>query len=345
MLFMHAGRAIAVAAAPLAVLALPADVHAQPAAGKPGKAAKKSSEPTIAKGPMLVVVPYASGGGADVLARAIAPKLSERSGYPANVENRPGANGTVGIASVAKAAGDGHTMLVVAASYASNPLVHRNLAYDHSRDLASVSLLASGPLLLVVHPSLQAKSAKDLIALAKGKPGRINFGSPGAGTLQHLSAELFKSMAGINMIHAPYKTEPGGGTADVVSDKVPVHFMNVRQALPLVRASKARALGATGPQRTPAAPEIPTIAESGLAGYEMTSWYAMLVPSSTPPDVVKRLSTEVGRIVQLAEIKERMAADGMTVVGSTPEYFSKFLVRETAKYARVVKSAGIQGTP
>ena len=339
---IRAGNILATAVALLAVLALPLDTRAQAPAGKSAKAAKKAAEPRYPTGTLRLVVPYPPGGGSDLLARAIGPKLNERFNVPVIVENRDGANGTIGTASVAKAAGDGHTVLVISAAHASNPFRFRNLPYDQARELAPVSLLATGPLLLVVHPSLPVKSAKELIALAKAKPGQINFGSP-VGSLSHLSAELFKSMAGIRMTHVPSK---GGGAAaaDVVSGQVPVSFVNILQNLPLIRSGKVRALAVTSLQRTQIAQEIPTIAESGLAGYDMTNWYGMLAPSSTPPDIVKRLSAEVGKIVQSPEVKARLAADGMTVVGSTPEFFAKFLVREGAKYGRLIQGAGIHGT-
>jgi tripartite-type tricarboxylate transporter receptor subunit TctC len=229
------------------------------------------------------------------------------------------------------------------AGYASNPSLYKSLPYDQNRDLAPVSLLASGPLVLVVHPSLPVKSIKELVAFVKARPGEINFGTPGAGTLPHLSAELFNSMNKIKMVQIPYKGA-GAAVTDVMAGRVPVYFMNILQCLTLVKAGKLRALGVTTPQRTPIAPEIPTIAESGLKGYDMTNWYGMLVPSSTPREVVVKLSGEVNRILKLPELTARLAQDGMTVVASTPAQFTDFLGRETAKYTRVIEDAGIKGS-
>ncbi|HXF67987.1 MAG TPA: tripartite tricarboxylate transporter substrate binding protein [Burkholderiales bacterium] len=294
-------------------------------------------------GPLRIVVPFPPGGGTDILARLIAQKLAESWGQPAVVENRPGAGGTIGSAAVAKAAPDGHTILMMPAGIAAHPSLYRNLPYDPGRDLAPVSHLASGPLVLVVHPSLPARSVKELVALAKKHPGAINFGSAGAGTLPHLSAELFNSMSGIRMVHVPYKGA-GAAVADVLAGRVPVYFMNILQSLSLVKAGKLRALAVTTPERTPIAPEIPAIAEAGLEGYDMTNWYGMFAPAATRREVTARLSAEVARILRERDIVERLAQDGMVVVASTPERFAEFFARERAKLARVIEAAGIQGT-
>ena len=294
-------------------------------------------------GPMRIVVPFTPGGGTDILARLIAQKLNESWGQPVVVDNRPGASGTVGTAYVAKAAPDGHTLLIVPAGYAGNPSLYKKLPYDQTRELAPVSRLASGPLTLVVHPSLPAKSVKELIAFARRHPGEINFGSSGAGTLPHLSAELFNSMSGIKMVHIPYKGA-GAAVTDVMAGRVPVYFMNILQSLSLIKAGKLRALGVTTPERTPIAPEIPAIAEAGLKGFDMTNWYGMVAPAATQRDVIVKLSAEVARVLKLPDLTSRLADDGMTVVGSTPGEFADFLARETAKFARVIEAAGIKGT-
>ncbi len=294
-------------------------------------------------GPLRIVVPFTPGGGTDILARLIAQKLNESWGQPVVVDNRPGAAGTVGTAFVAKAAGDGHTLLIVPAGYAGNPGLYKKLPYDHTRDLAPVSWLASGPLILVVHPSLPAKSVKELIAFARARPGEINFGSSGAGTLPHLSAELFNSMSGIKMVHIPYKGA-GAAVTDVMAGRVPVYFMNILQSLSLIKAGKLRALGVTTPERTPIAPEIPAIAEAGLKGYDMTNWYGLLAPAATPRDAIVKLNAEVVRILKFPELTNRLADDGMTVVASTPERFGEFLARETDKFTKVIEAAGIKGS-
>ena len=290
-----------------------------------------------------IVVPYPPGGGTDILARAIAQKLTERHGHSAIVDNRAGANGTIGAAYVAKATGDGHTLLVVPAGYAANPGLYKNLPYDQARELAPVSHLASGPLVLVVHPSLPAKSARELIALAKARPGIINCGSAGNGSLPHLSLELFNSMSGIRITHIPYKGS-GAAIADVLSGQVPVYFMNILQSLPLIKAGRLRALGVTSPARSSIAPDLPAIAEAGLPGFDMTNWYGMLAPAATPRDTTVRLQQEVARILNLPELKQRLGEDGMTVVAGTPDAFAQFLQRESAKFNRVIETAGIKGS-
>jgi tripartite-type tricarboxylate transporter receptor subunit TctC len=294
-------------------------------------------------GPMRIVVPFTPGGGTDILARLIAQKLNESWGQPVVVDNRPGAAGTLGTAFVAKSVGDGHTLLIVPAGYAGNPGLYKKLPYDHTRDLTPVSWLASGPLALVVHPSLPAKSVKELIAFARARPGEINFGSSGAGTLPHLSAELFNSMSSIKMVHIPYKGA-GAAVTDVMAGRVPVYFMNILQSVSLIKAGKLRALGVTTPQRTPIAPDIPSIAEAGLKGYDMTNWYGLLAPAATPREAIVKLNAEVVRILKLPELTNRLADDGMTVVASSPARFAEFLARETDKFTKVIEAAGIKGS-
>jgi len=298
---------------------------------------------TYPSGPLRIISPYPPGGGTDILSRTIGQKLNERFGQPVVVDNRAGANGTLGAALVAKAPPDGQTMLIVPAGYAANPALYKSLPYDQARDLAPVSHLASGPLVLVVHPALPVRSVKDLIALAKSRPGEINVGSAGNGSLPHLCAELFNAEGKVKLTHIPYK---GSGTAivDVMSGRVPVYFMNVLQSLPLIKSGKLRALGVTSPQRTAIAPQLPAIAEAGLPGFDMTNWYGMLVPAATPRDVIDKLQQETARVLNLPELKERLAGEGMTVVASTPEQFAAFLARETAKYNRIIQAAGIKGT-
>jgi len=294
-------------------------------------------------GPIRIVVPFPPGGGTDILARLIGQKLTESWGQPVVIDNRAGASGTLGTAVVAKAAPDGHTALIVPAGYAGNPGLYKRLPYDQARDLAPVSWLASGPLVLVVHPSFPAKSIKELIALGRARPGELDFGSAGPGTLPHLSAELFSSMSGVKMVHIPYKGA-GAAVADLLAGRVPIYFMNILQSLQLVKNGKLRALGVTTPQRSPIAPEIPAIAEAGLKGYDMTNWYGLLVPAATPRAALAKLNAEVARILKLPELKSRLADDGMVVVASSPEQFAEFLARETAKFTKVIEAAGIRGT-
>jgi tripartite-type tricarboxylate transporter receptor subunit TctC len=298
---------------------------------------------TWPSGPMRIVVPFQPGGSTDILGRAIAQRLGERLRQPVIVENRSGANGTIGAAYVAKSPADGHTMLLVQAGFASNPSLYKNLPYDQARDLAPVSILASGPLVLVVHPSLPAKSVQELISLARARPGTLNFGSAGTGSLPHLAPELFNMMAGIRMTHIPYKGS-GAALADVLSGQVPVYYMNLVLSLPYLKSGKLRALGVTSPQRSPIAPDIPTVAESGLKGYDMSTWYGLLVPGATPRSVIARLAQEMAQVLRQPDVTERMTADGVTVVASSPEEFAEFLRRETAKYARIIQAAGVQAS-
>src|SRR5712671_2028625 len=292
-------------------------------------------------GPLRIVVPFQAGGSTDIVARAMAQKLRERFSQPAVVENRAGANGTIGAALVAKSPPDGHTLLLVQSGFVSNPILIRNLPYDQARDLAPVSSLASGPMVLVVHPSLRAKSVRELIALAKSRPGELNFGSPGAGSLSGLCAELFDAMAGVRMTHVPYKGS-GGALADVLAGRVPVYYMNLVLALPYLKDERLRALGVTTPRRSAVTPDLPTIDEAGLPGYEMTTWYGLFVQGATPRGVIAKLQQEAAQILNQPDMKERIAADGMTVVASTPAQFAEFLKRETEKYARIIEAAGIK---
>ena len=294
-------------------------------------------------GQIRIVVPFTPGGGTDILARLIGQKLTESWGQPVVVDNRAGASGTLGTAIVAKSPPDGQTMLIVPAGYAGNPGLYKKLPYDHTRDLTPVSWLASGPLTLVVHPSFPAKTIKEFIAFGRAHPGEINFGSPGAGTLPHLSAELFNSRSGLKMVHIPYKGA-GAAVTDLLAGRVPIYFMNILQSLQLIKSGRLRALGVTTPERSPIAPDIPAIAEAGLKGYDMTNWYGLLVPAGTPGPVIAKLNAEVARILNLPELKNRLAEDGMTVVASSPEKFAAFLARETEKYTRIIEAAGIKGT-
>ncbi len=305
--------------------------------------ARLATAQNFPSGQLRIISPYPPGGGTDTLGRIIAQRYTERFGQPAIVENRPGANGTIGAAFVTKAPGDGLTVLIVPAGYAANPSLYKSLPYDQWRDLAPVSLLASGPLVLVISPSLPVGSAKDLIALARARPGDLNFGTPGSGSLPHLSAELFATMARIKMTQVSYKG-PSAAVADLMSGQVQVYFMNVIQSIPLVAAKKLRALGVTSPQRSPIAPDIPTIAESGLKGYDMTNWYGLLVPAATPREVIAAMNDAVKKILLLPDTRNRIAATGMVIEASSAEHFAEFLKREAAKYVRVIEAAGIKGT-
>ena len=300
-------------------------VHAQPA--WPAK-------------PVRLVAGFAPGGISDILARVVGARLGDKLGQPVLVENRAGANGTIGAAHVAKAPGDGRTLLLVQAGYASNPSLFKNLPYDQSRDLLPVTNLASGPLVLVVHPSLPVRSVKELIALARARPGSLNVGVPGTGSLNHLAAELFNLNTGIRMTSVPYKGT-GGALADVLAGNVEAYYMNLVLSVPYVKSGKLRALGVTSARRSTIAPDLPAIAEAGVRDFDLTTWFGMLAPGTTPREVIGRVQSEIVQVLGLADVRERMAGDGLTVVGDTPEQFASFLAAETAKAARIIKTAGI----
>jgi len=326
-------RARACAAAVL--LTLPAmAARAQPAAQAP------AGSQAFPAGPVRIVVPFAPGGSTDGMARIVAQRLGDRIRQPVLVENRAGANGTIGAAHVAKAPGDGRTLLLVQAGYASNPSLFKNLPYDQSRDLLPVTNLASGPLVLVVHPSLPVRSVKELIALARARPGSLNVGVPGTGSLNHLAAELFNLNTGIRMTSVPYKGT-GGALADVLAGNVETYYMNLVLSVPYVKSGKLRALGVTSARRSTIAPDLPAIAEAGVRDFDLTTWFGMLAPGTTPREVISRVQSEIVQVLGLADVRERMAGDGLTVVGDTPEQFASFLAAETAKAARIIKTAGI----
>jgi tripartite-type tricarboxylate transporter receptor subunit TctC len=296
---------------------------------------------TWAKGTIRIVVPFQAGGSTDFLARALGQKLSERLHQPVIVENKAGANGTVGGAYVAKAAPDGLTLLIAQSGFASNPSLFKNLSYDQTTDLVPVSLMASGPLVLTVNAAFPAKSVKDLIALAKEKPGEINFGSAGIGSLPHLAPELFDIMAGTKMTHIPYKGS-GAALADVISGQVPVYYMNLMLSLPYLKSGKLRALAVTSPQRSSIAPELPTLAESGLPGYDMSTWYGLFAPGKMSKPLVLTIQQEFAQILRQPDVTAKFAADGVEVVASTPEAFQEFLGREVQKFSKIIRTAGIR---
>jgi tripartite-type tricarboxylate transporter receptor subunit TctC len=296
---------------------------------------------TYPRSPIRIIVPFPPGGGTDLLARLIGQKLNEIWGQPVVTDNRAGANGTIGAAIVAKSQPDGYTLLLVPSGFAVNPSMYPRLPFNAEKDFAPITQLAASPLLVLVHPSLPATSIRELIALAKARPGMINYASSGNGSPPHLATEHFKTMAGVNMVHIPYK---GGGPAmvDLLAGHVSVYFNAILQALPYAKGGKLRALAVTSARRFPAIPQTPTVAEAGLPGYEMTNWYGLLAPSETPKDIVARLNAEVAKILNQAEAKERLAADGAIVVAGTPEQFSAFLQQEMTKFAKIVKASGMK---
>jgi len=321
---------LAVAAAWAAtLLAFPA--AAQAAAQDPGQGYPAR--------PVRMVAAFAPGGSVDVVARLLAQKLSDRWGQQVVVDNRPGAGGNVSAEIVARAPSDGHTIYICSASFVVNPLLYAKALYDPVRDFAPVTLVSLVQNVLVVHPGLPARSVKELIALARAKPAQIHYASTGAGTSGHLVMELFKSMAGIDVVHVPYKVI-GQAQADLIGGQVSLWFPTAPGALPHIQAGRMRALAVAGAKRSPALPELPTVAEAGVPGFEASTWYALLAPAGTPRNIVATLNAEVARILGQPEVRERLTALGIEIVGSSADELARHIHSEIPKWARVIKQSG-----
>jgi tripartite-type tricarboxylate transporter receptor subunit TctC len=289
-----------------------------------------------------IVVPYAPGGNTDFTARVIATRLTDVFGQQVVVENRAGGATNIGSDLVAKAAPDGYTLLMGGASNAINMSMYQKLPYDTLRDFAPVSLCVKGANVLAVHPSLPVKNVKELIALAKTRPGKLNYASSGLGSSNQMAGELFKLMAGVNIVHVPYKGNAPALT-DTIGGQVEMIFSGVPLLVPHIEAERIRAIGIGSLKRFPALPNVPTIDESGLKGYEATTWFGLLAPVKVPKEIVTRLNVEVGRILASNEVHTRFISEGVEPIGGTPEFFSTFIRDEITKYAKVVKAAGLKG--
>ena len=290
--------------------------------------------------PIHFVVPYPPGGPLDTVARLVGQKVSDALKQPMIVENKPGAGGNIGTQAVARSAPDGYTILMGAvATHAINPALYANIPYDATRDFIAVTQLASTPNVLVVNPSVPAVSVKELVAYAKANPGKLSFGSGSTGSAGHLAGELFKTLAGIDMVHVPYK---GAAPAmqDLVGGRIQLMFDNLASSLAQVKAGTIRALAVTTARRTALAPQLPTIAESGLAGFDISTWFGIFVPAGTSGDVVERLHAEFKRALASPQVSERMLALGAEPVGSSPAEFAAFVKSEAEKYAQLVKASG-----
>jgi len=289
--------------------------------------------------PIKLVVPFAAGGTTSILARAMADKLSPLLGQPVIVDNRPGAGGNVGMDAVAKSEPDGYTLLMGPIGLAINPALYSKMSFDPLKDLAPIGLYAGVPNLLVVHPSVPAQSLKDLIALFKANPGKYNYASNGNGTSSHLAAEMLKSSAGVDIVHIPYK---GGAPAmaDLLAGQVTMLFDQMPAVMPQVKAGKVRALGVSSAQRSAAAPDVPSLAEAGLPGFDMTVWFGLLAPARTPPAVLQRVNTEMSKVLQDPEFRSFLAGLGVSPLGGSPEAFAAFIQTETQRWAQVVKASG-----
>lgn len=287
-----------------------------------------------------LVVPFPAGGTTDILARAASQKLTESLGQPVVVDNRPGAGGNIGADMVAKSAPDGYTLLMgTVGTHAINASLYSKMPYDHVKDFTPIVLVAGVPNVLVVNPSVPVNSVGDLIKLAQAKPGAINFASSGSGTSIHLSGELFKTMAHVDMTHVPYKGSAPALT-DLIGGQVQVMFDNLPSSLAQIKAGKLRAVAVTSLKRAPALPDVPTISESGLPGFEASSWFGVLGPAGTPPSVVTRINSEINNWLQSPEARAQLLAQGAEAAGGTPESFASHIRAETEKWAKVVKASG-----
>lgn len=309
----------------LAAQAVQPALAAQPAQSFPGR-------------PLRFVAAFGAGGTVDVIARLFAQSLTTNLGQQVVVDNRPGAGGNVSAEIVARAAPDGHTIYICSPSLVVNVSLYSKLPYDPLRDFAPVTLLASSQNVLVAYPGLAARSVKDIIALAKAKPGQINYGSTGSGTSGHLLMEMLRTQASINIVHVPYKTI-GQTTADLISGQVSLWFPTVGGTLPHIHGRRMRALAVAGAKRSSALPDVPTVAEAALPGFEATTWYPILAPAGTPKDIIARLNAEFLKALRAPDMQERLAALGAESIGSTPDQLAAHLRSELPKWAKVVKAS------
>ncbi|MBI3068345.1 MAG: tripartite tricarboxylate transporter substrate binding protein [Betaproteobacteria bacterium] len=305
------------------------------------QAPARDAAQTYPSRPIRWIVPFPPGGAADIVSRAIGQKLGERWGQQIVIDNRPGAGGSLGTEIAARATPDGYTVIVVPATFTTYPSLYRKLAYDPVRDFAPVTLVSSSALILVVHPAVAAKSVHELIALAKARPGQLNYASSGIGASAHLAAELFKSMVGVSIVHVPYKGQPPA-MIDLISGQIHMMFPNVPVALPHVKAGKLRALAVTTLKRAASLPELPTMADSGLAGFEVNQWTGLVAPAGAPKSIIAKLHGEVVRALQQPDVHRTLSNHGFEPVGNTPQEFAAYIKAEIAKWGKVIKEAGIR---
>jgi len=291
--------------------------------------------------PIRIISIFAPGGGNDVICRLVAQQLTERLKQQVIVENRVGANGIVGSEVAARSAPDGYTFTLIPSGHTVNASMYKKLPFDSIRDFTPITLVGSGPLVLAVHPSLPAKNVKELIALAKARPGQLTYVSSGVGASGHLAGALFDSMTGTQMVHVPYKGM-SLAVSDLMGGQVSMTFGTSLSVIPHVRTGRLRALATTGAQRSPALPDLPTIAESGLPGYEASLWYGFVGPARMPPEIVQRLNTEIAAILALPDTREKLASQGVDARSTTPEEFARILTADVARWAKVVQKLGLQ---
>jgi len=290
--------------------------------------------------PIRLIIPYTPGGTADMLARTMGQKMAASLGQQIIVDNRPGAGGNIGADLAAKAAPDGYTIVMgTVATHAINPNLYATMPYDADKDFAPIVLVATLPNLLVVNPSVPAKNVKELIALARAKPGELAFASAGNGTSQHLSGELFKKMTDVDMIHIPYKGS-APAVSDLIGGQVQLMFDNIPSSLPQVRAGKLRALAVTGPKRSPVLPDLPTLSEAGLPGFSITSWFALFAPAGTPSKILLRLNKEAAKAIASQDLRQQWMAQGIEPAGGTADQLAEFRRIEAPKWAKIIRDSG-----
>jgi tripartite-type tricarboxylate transporter receptor subunit TctC len=297
------------------------------------------AEHSYPRGSVRVILPFPAGGGVDAAGRILAQKLTEAFGKTFLIENRGGANGNIGTEAAAKSANDGATLLFTGAGFVINPSLYKNVPYDPLRDFEPISLMALGPNVLVVHPSLPVKSVMELIALAKSRPGEIGFAGSGSGSTPHLAGELFNVMAQVQLVHIPYR---GSGPAMIglLAGEAPVMFLPAINAHGHVTAGRLRAIAVTSRERLRSMPDLPTVSEAGLPGYESSQWYGLLAPAGTPPEILKLLNAQVANIMQSADMKTRMTNDGLVPIGGSREQFAAHIKSEIEKWAKVINASG-----
>lgn len=304
----------------------------QPAVGQ--------TQQTYPNRPIRFLVPLAAGGGTDIAARLFGQKLSDAWGQQVVTDNRPGAGGVIGADLAAKAAPDGYTLMIGTASHTVLPSMHKKLPYDIIKDFAPITNLIAYAHLMLLHPSVPAKSVKEFIALARARPGQINFASGGTGSTAHLQSEMFKSMTGIDIVHVPYKGT-GAALIGFLAGEAGLAFYSVSATMPHIKAGRLRALASTGDKRAPSLPELPTVAEAGVPGFEASTWAGMLAPAGTSRPIITKLHAELTRILQLPDVKERLAVNDFEAVGNTPEAFAAFIRKEVDRWAKVIRDARI----
>ena len=291
--------------------------------------------------PMRMIVPYASAGNADIMARLVAQRLGDNLHQQVVVDNRPGANGIIGTELAAKSAPDGYTLVLVASSIAVNPALAKQLPYDTQRDLAPISMVGSTPLILAAHPGVPANTIKELVALAKARPGQLNYASSGNGSPANLAGELFNYMAGVKITQVTYKGT-AQATTDVLGGHVQIFYPSMTAVLPHVKSGKLKALGMTSAARSPLAPDVPTVSESGIPGYQANIWNGLLAPGATSKPMIARLNAEIVRVMTSPETRERFAAMGADAAHSTPEEFRAFIAAKQVKWAKVIRESGMR---